>query len=300
MSTLEKETIMKISRILFVIIIASVLTSCAGSKLIEEGNTAFKDGNYETALNNYDQIIEDKESTGKKAKAIVYMNAGKAALEIEQVEKAQKYLESAKGLGYSSADLYASLAKVYKIIDNLSKEITVLEIYRERFPQSELINSITIRLFETYVESENWDLANDLWPALKEQAQTNSKLLAGYLTVNKNLENEAIADQLANQILKMDKNNTIALEYYAEKYFWKAENLYTTEMNAYKKNRTTKQYNKLLKALDEVWPNFQKSRDYFLRLYKIDPKPEYAKYLGNIYTRYDDKEKAAYYYKRAN
>ena len=125
-------------------------------------------------------------------------------------------------------------------------------------------------------------------------------MLAGYLTVNKNLENEAIADQLANQILKMDKNNTIALEYYAEKYFWKAENLYTTEMNAYKKNRTTKQYNKLLKALDEVWPNFQKSRDYFLRLYKIDPKPEYAKYLGNIYTRYDDKEKAAYYYKRAN
>lgn len=291
---------MKISKILYVVTIAFLFTSCATSKLIEEGNQSYKAGKYEAALNSYDQVIESKESTGKKAKATVYMNAGKAALELEQTYKAQKYLESAKNLGFSSEDLYASLAKIYKTIDNLSKEITALEIYREKYPQGKLINTITKRLFETYVESINWDLAVELWPAVEEKAESDVNLLAGYLIVNKNLNNEDKADKLANQIFQLDKNNLTALEYYAEKYFWRAENLYTTEMNAYKKNRTTKQYKQLLAALDKVWPDYQKSRDYFLKLYKMDPKPEYAKYLGNIYTRYKDEKKAQYYYKRAN
>ena len=104
---------------------------------------------------------------------------------------------------------------------------------------------------------------------------------------------------IQKQILKLDASNITALEYYAEKYFWKAENLYVSEMKAYKNKKTSSQYKKLLKALEQVWPNYKKSRNYFLKLYKIDPKPEYAKYLGNIYTRYDDKEKAAYYNKRA-
>ena len=70
-------------------------------------------------------------------------------------------------------------------------------------------------------------------------------------------------------------------------------------MKAYKAKRTNSQYSRLLKALEQVYPDFRKSRDYYLKLYKIDPKKEYANYLGNIFTRLDDKEKAEYYYKKA-
>ena len=290
---------MKISKILIVLFFAIAVSSCATMKLTEEGNQAYQAENYESALKVYDQIIEGKESAGKKAKAIVYINAGKAALELEQTDKARKYLESARGLQYASPELYESLARVYKIIDNLSKEITALETYVKKYPQGEDINKINARLLETYVESENWDYAVDLWPSIESQAQSDVNMLANYLTVNKKLENTSVCEQLAKQITKLDVNNITVLEYYAEKYFWEAENLYTTEMNAYKKKRTNSQYKKLLKALDQVWPNYQKSRDYFLKLYKMNPKPEYAKYLGNIYTRYKDEKKAAYYYKRA-
>lgn len=299
MLTSQKYETMKISTILKLFILAIIIQSCASSKFIEEGNTAFNSQNYEEALKSYDQLIESLESNGKKAKAPVYVNAGISALQLEQIEKAQKYLESAKELQYSSPEMYESLAKVYRVIDNLSKEITVLENYREKYPQGENIKSINVRLIETYVESKNWELAIDLWPLLKDQAQSDINLLASYLIVNKSLNNDTVCDQLAQQISKIDASNITVLEYYAEKYFWKAENLYTTEMKAYKGHRTSSQYKKLLKALDEVWPNFQKSRDYFLKLYKIDPKPEYAKYLANIYTRYDDKQKAAYYEKRS-
>jgi tetratricopeptide (TPR) repeat protein len=301
--TLQNHINMKISTIIKGLIFILILQSCSGglgtTKTPDAGETAYQAGNYEEALNTWEQSIISRESKGKKAKAPIYVGAGKSALALEQIDKARKYLETAKGLEYTSPELYSSLAKVYKIIDNLSKEITALELYRKNYPQGEDINSITIRLFETYVESMNWDLGKDLWPVLETQAQSDASLLAGYLTINKNLENTAACDKLAQQIFKLEKSNITALEYYAEKYFWKAENIYTVEMKAYKNNRTTSQYNKLLKALEVVWPNFKKSRDYFLKLYKIDPKPEYAKYLAKIYTRYDDKEKAAYYNKRA-
>ncbi|HAF28772.1 MAG TPA: hypothetical protein DCG75_06965 [Bacteroidales bacterium] len=290
---------MRVFNAIKLIILVIIIQSCASSKFIEEGNTAFNSQNYEEALKSYDQIIESLESNGKKAKAPVYANAGISALQLEQFDKAQKFLESAKELQYSSPELYESLAKVYRVIDNLSKEITALETYREKYPQGVNIKTVNVRLIETYVESENWELAMNIWSQLKEQAQSDVNLLASYLTINKNLNNTVECDNLAKQISNIDSNNTTVLEYYAEKYFWKAENLYTTEMKAYKEHRTSSQYKKLLKALDEVWPNFQKSRDYFLKLHNIDPKPEYAGYLAKIYTRYDDKQKAAYYEKKA-
>ena len=303
MPTLQNHKNMKISTIIQGLIIILILQSCASSlntsKLSEDGEAAYQTGNYEAALIAWEQIIESREGKGKKAKGPVYVGGGKSALALGQNDKARKYLETARGMGFSSPEMYASLAKVYKTIDNLSKEITALETYREKYPQGEKISAINARLFETYVESENWDLGIDLWPEIETQAQSDAGLLAGYLIVNKNMENPTVCDKLAQQIIKLEASNITALEWYAEKYYWKAENLYVSEMKAYKNKRTNSQYKKLLKALDEVWPNFKKSRNYFLKLYKIDPKPEYAKYLGNIYTRYDDKQKADYYNKRA-
>lgn len=290
---------MKISRLITGFLVVLLLQSCASMKLTSEGNTAFEQGDYEKVLINLDQVIEAKETGGKKAKGEVYEKAGIAAYKLNDIEKAQKYLESAKGIAYSSEPMYSAITKVYKQIDNLSKEITTLEFYSKNYPQGEEIKEIRARLLETYIESENWDYAVELWPQLKTQAQNDANILANYLIVNKNLKNEEVCTSLAKQIKNLDANNIILLEYYAEKYFWKAENLYVSEMKAYKNKKTSSQYKKLLKALDKVWPNYKKSRNYFLKLYKIDPKPEYAKYLANIYTRYDDKKKAAYYNKRA-
>lgn len=290
---------MKISTLIQGLILVILLQSCATTQLTNEGELAYQAKNYEDALASWEKIIESKESAGKKAKGPVYMKSGIAALNLKQDDKARKYLESAKEVNYSSPELYASLASIYKTIDNLSKEITALETYREKYPQGNEINSISARLLATYAESENWDLGIELWPKIEKQAQSDVGMLASYLIINKNLNNTTICAKIAQRIVKLEANNITALEYYAEKYFWEAENLYVSEMKAYKNHRTTKQYNKLLKALEKVWPTFRKSRDNFLKLYKIEPKKEYAKYLGKIYTRFDDKKKAAYYKKRA-
>jgi hypothetical protein len=290
---------MKLNRIIQGLLVIVILQSCATKRLTEEGNSAYNEGNYESALEKWEQVIDKRESMNKKADAEIYFKAGLAAHKLDQTAKASEYLESAEYLEFNSPRLYATLAKIYKTIDNLSKEIKALESYHEQYPQGDQIDTITARLFETYVESENWDKAVKLWPEVEKQAQDNVNLRENYLIVNKNLENDEVSNKLAEQILEKDPENITALEWYAKNYFWKAENLYVKEMNAYKNNRTTSQYKKLLKAWDEVWPTFRKSRDYFKKLYRLDPKPEYAKFLRNIYTRMDKKQKAAYWDKRA-
>lgn len=281
------------------VLIILIMSSCAMQKLTEEGKTAYQANNYEAALNAWDQVIEKHENRGNKAEATLYYKAGLAAKKLGQTSKARKYLETAENMEFSSPELYIALSEIYKTIDNLSKEIIALEDYHEKYPQGEKIDTITIRLFKTYVQSENWKQALDIWPEIEDQAQSDVDLLTGYLIVNKNLKNEKVSKKLADKILKQQPNNITALEWYAKSYFWKAEKLYVKEMRAYKNNRTISQYRKVLKALDEVYPTFEKSRNVFLKLYKLDPKPKYAEFLGKIYTRLGEKKKARYYYNKA-
>ncbi len=290
---------MRLNKLLPGLTLLFIIHSCATQQLINEGNTAYQEGNYDSALTAWDQAIEIYQEKGKKADAAVYFNAGQAAMEVEQYERAGKYLSVADYLQYDDPELYTLQAEIYYKIDNLSKEMTALENYREKYPQGEKMDEFTIRLFETYVESKNWQWSADLWPEIDEEARSTEELLTVYLVVQKNLGNTKESTELAAQLLKMNPNNQEALEWFAKSNFRKAEDLYVTEMKAYKNHRTTKQYKRLLKKLDIAYEDYRTSRDYFLKLYKLSPKSEYAKYLGDIYTRLAQKQKAAYYYNKA-
>ena len=290
---------MRLKKLLPGLILLFIIHSCATQQLINEGNTAYQEGNYDSALTAWDQAIEIYQEKGKKADAAVYFNAGRAAMEVEQYERAGNYLSVADYLQYDDPALYTLQAEIYNTIDNLSKEMTALESYLEKYPGGEKNDAFTVRLFETYVESKNWQWAADLWPNINQEARSTEKLLTSYLVVQKQLGNADKSTQLAAQLLKMNANNLEALEWFAKSNFKKAEDLYVNEMKAYKNNRTTKQYKRLLKKLDIAYEDYRTSRDYFLKLYKLSPKSEYAKYLGDIYTRLAQKKKAAYYYKKA-
>ena len=291
---------MKANRIIQGLLIILTAQSCVTKKLTQEGTTAYENGNYSTAFSALEQVIEKNESSDKQTDKAIYYKAGIAAWEQKKTEKAIKYLEKADYLKYPKANLYATLAEIYKNIDNLSKEIEALESYHNKFPEGKHIDSLNTRLFGTYVESENWKKAVNLWPELTQKSQSNLDLRAGYLISNRELENDKKCDKLARQILKEDPENITALEWFAKSKFWEAENTYVSEMKAYRNNRTTSQYKKLLKAWDGIWETFRTSRDYFLKLYELDPKPEYAEFLGNIYKRLDKNKKAEYYYRKAD
>lgn len=297
--------------ILTAIIAATIFIGCTSTKKTvqvkadqtiqkqQEANSAYGSGDFQKALALYDEIIEIKKTQNKRVDSTIYQNAGVAAWELKQTDKAIQYLEIAKRYPIATEKTYIVLAKAFLEKDNLSKEITNLDTYITKYPQGQEIKDAQKQLFFAYVRSENWESASKLWPTFDSKTQNEAKLLTAYFKVCKKLDYKNQLDKIANQLLKLDANNIDAIEFFAEKYYYLAENSYVKEMKAYQANKTDKQYQQLLAAYKIYFENYRIARDYFLRLYQLDPKPRYATFLGNIFTRYENKEKADYYYNLA-
>lgn len=289
--------------IIFGLILISV-GACSSSKNIsqtmQDGQLAYDEGNYQKALSDYEAVIEYYKNQGKENECPVYAEAAAAAMQSGQIEKAIQYLEAETNTSNVEAITYYELAGLYRKIDNLSKELDELDFYVAKYPEGAHIEQVQTRLFEIYLETDRWEDAIAKWNDLSPETQSGMQMIEGYFLANKKLKNNDVCDKLALQLLDLDKENVMALEWLATKLFWKVERLYQSEMKVYNENKTNKQYNKLLKSLDVVTADFKTSLTYFKTLYELNPTPEYAKYLGDIYNRLDDKKNANYYYGKAN
>lgn len=280
-----------------------IIAGCSGGRYVEmtrAGESAYREGDYRMALEYSEKIIGEVEGKGKQSAGNVYALAGISACELEDYDKSLSYLLKAQQQDYSDENMYLCLARNYRHIDNLSKEISALETYMALYPHGNEIGMVRGSLFRTCLESENFELAEELWTKMDSASRKNVTNLEIYLNLNRMQENDSTCNSVAALILDKDSDNEPALSWFAEYYYRKAENSYQAQMKAYKKNRTHKQYAILLKAFKQVTADFKKSRDYYIKLYKLYPNSKYAMYLGNIYTRLEDEEKADYYKKRAN
>jgi hypothetical protein len=294
---------MKLFRFSIVILFSISIFSCSVNKQLKQLNldaqSAYQAYDFEAAIIAYDEIIKIKAEKNKEVEGNTYQNAGLAAWEVKKTSKAIDYLEKAKQTSAANAKTYSTLAKAYLEIDNLSREINNLEDYVEKYPKGEELIQVHAQLFLAYAKSSNWGKADKLWSLLDTEYHSEVKMLSEYMKVNIGLGKEDKVNKLAYQLLKLDRNNTDALEVLALYYYRTAEERYQNEMKAYEDNRTNRQYKQLLDALEEINANFRTSRDYLERLYKFNPDPRFAIYLGNIYTRFDNKKQADYYYRMA-
>lgn len=280
-------------------ILIMIIAGCSGGSktttMIENGTAAYNNGNYEKALESFEEVIASYEKEGNPQECPVYDDAGLAAIKLGMVEKGIGYLELSQTYRTAGPDAYVALSEYYRARDNLSKEIDALAALEEKYPGSDPAKQYRKRLFEVYVESENWQPALAAWGKLGPEKNTDPRLLENYLLLNTELGNKGQADETAEKLLSVDPDNIPALEWLAEKYYWKAENRYQAEMEAYENNKTNRQYKKLLEAFETVSTDFRTSLNYFKKLYTLSPSGDYARYLSNIYARLDDKEKAEYY-----
>lgn len=296
---------MNLSKKVFVFFVFSALLIAACSpkidiaQLRQKADSTYASGQYDSALRIWQQIIAFKTKKNQPLEKYTLLEAGRSAYRAGKTDTALIYLEKLENTEYENPEMYYLLAQSYRDIDNLSKEIMALEDYDSKFPRADRIEDVQLRLYDTYMESENYALAMELWPEIEQQAAGNYELLKSYFRLNQKLDNASAVDSLARVILEIESNDTDALEYLGKKYYWKAENHYNEAHEAYYANQTRTQYNKLLKELEKVTADFKRALEYFKVLYQFDPKPEYANYLGNIYARFDDDEKAKYYHNKA-
>jgi tetratricopeptide (TPR) repeat protein len=290
------ETVIPI--MLFLIIISGCGVSRQIAELRTNAEEAYEAGNFRQALVYYEELIVVKRSRGQTIDGITFYNAGIAAWETGQTGGAIEHLVNAHKKGVFTGNSYYILSLAYREKDNLSLEITSLEAYSKLFPDGEWFDQVQSRLFEVYFEIGDYERAMELWLVAGAGADEDPELLEQYFILNQVLGNDEKLDDIAESLLDLDRDNEYALKYLAEKYFWEAENLYQKEMQAYENEQTRRQYRQLLNALKNINEMFQTSRDYFERLYEMEPAPEYAHYLMNIYLRFGNEERAQYYRRR--
>lgn len=292
---------MRLIQLLSGITLVAILSSCAVNKQIEAnskmGRVAFQQEDYAVALSQFEEVISYHKVKGKSTPYSIFSMAGISALHVGKNDVARSYLEKIAYTKPADARTIEALAQVYRNIDNLSLEMKTLALFLAKFPNDKNVSGVRSRLFQLYVESENWAKGNATYEVLSEKEKETIPNLEGYLKIQQALDNEDRAEETAEKILSVEKENIIALEYLAYKFYTQAEDLYQREMNAYERKRSNSQYNVLRKSLKLVSEDFKKSRDYYETLFNIDGKAKYAKYLGNIYVRLNNKTKAEFYRK---
>lgn len=261
--------------------------------------TADESGNSQEAFEAYEKLITAQRESGVEPDGTIYMRAGKLAHELGYLPKAIEYLELARHTPEADENTFYTLALVYRHVDNLSREITNLERYVERYPDGAEIEAVRVRLFETLVESMNHDQAFSLWDDLPAKRHQEESLLTGYFQVNQALGFNDVLTDIAEELLEINPDNMTALDWLAKKHFRMADTRYREEMLAYERNRTHRQYAILLRALDVINTDLHIALDYFKRLYAQEQRSEYASFLANIYERFQNEERARYYRQRA-
>lgn len=297
-----KKNAFRISFVLFIMVF--IAGGCAALHQLDEkaeaADQVYETGDPAEALAAYEEVIAAYEAQEESVPPRIYRRAGLLAYELGDTGKTLDYLGEIRRTPHADAATHAALARSYREIDNLSLEITSLENYVENYPDGEEIDEMRAMLFETMAESRNYEKAYGLWPELDRMYRQDEEMLAVYMEVKQELGYEESVTELAEEILEVYPDNVTALEWLAKKHFREADERYNREMAAYEENRTHRQYAQLLEALEIVNTDLHIALDYFKRLFEQEPLPEYARFIANIYERFQDEEKADYYRDKAN
>jgi hypothetical protein len=217
--------------------------------------------------------------------------AGESALAVNWAELAME-------AGSEEPEIFLMLAEEYRVRDNLSKELKILNYIAEKYPELAHEAGVYDRLFMIYLDTDR-DIAFSLWNNIGEELRLDENNLEAFFRHTEQGGNNMTADSIAGRLLMVNPENIAALEWFAVKYYHSAEANYQREMDKYERNKTHVQYQFLLNALKPITEEFRKSLNYFEVLWKIAPGAGYAAYMANIYTRFNNREKADYFRRMA-
>jgi tetratricopeptide (TPR) repeat protein len=149
------------SRLIIVLLVffAACSTPSQFTGLDPDASRALRDGEYQLSLELYEDFIERHQHDVLSIPDSIYRGAGLSAYHLGQSEKSLNYLNLIRHTETADAEVHYVLALLNREIDNLSREITALEMYLEARPEGDQVKLMKERLFVTYVESRNFEKA---------------------------------------------------------------------------------------------------------------------------------------------
>jgi tetratricopeptide (TPR) repeat protein len=289
---------MKLSIKVLIMSTAIFVVSCSAPKVLVDykinAEQAELQGDFEKAASAWKQYF-DQFPGMNELEGSVYAQAAQTAWKAGEISQAIDWFDQARYRDFASAEMYSTLADIYRKQNNLSKELSALEYLNKNFEGE--IGGVNSRLFSIYDEIDLTEKALNTWAQMSEEAKSTEQNLEKYFELNKQLENEEVLDSVSLVLLELNPKNVNALEWNATKIYHRAEERYQREMAKYENNRTRSQYRILLKELDKVTADFRVALGYFEKLWELKPESrnEYAGYISNIHVRFNDEQKANYY-----
>ena len=282
----------------FILLFILLVVGCGAPKNLvsykENAETADNAGNYTAAVEAwkkyFNQFAEMNDLDGA-----VYAQAAQTAYNAGEISQATDWFDQARYRNFASAEMYSTLAEIYRKQDNLSKELSALEYLSKNFEGE--VEGVNRRLFAIYDEIDMTEKALVVWEEMPQKAKNTEQNLEKYFEINRRLGNEEICDSVSLVLLELNPENINGLEWNAPKIYHQTEDRYQREMAKYENNRTRSQYRILLKELDKLTADFKVALGYFEKLWELKPesRKEYAGYMSNIHVRFNDEQKASYY-----
>jgi len=181
-----------IRTLIILFISAIILSGCSSSKALNGTITGteadyaqeYRNGNYTLAFPVYKRIVLYYENKGRTPADSIYAKAGISALMVDSIAYAQKYLEKIAYKDEATSEVLANTSKMYRAIDNLSKEIKFLNLYFEKNPSGIEANKLKTRLFLTCSESEDVDKGLQIWNNFSEAEKDINGNIEGFILIS--------------------------------------------------------------------------------------------------------------------
>jgi len=259
-------------------IITSMIYSSLAVDLYAQGSDRFTEQDYEGALKSFETQIEITESD-KYAGSIdtgMYYNAGLAAINSGNHEKAIKYFKTCADMQYLGITPYFQIYECYMGLGDTATAETTLMSLTDIFPDD---NSITLQLIDLYIKSGKNEEALKYIKVAKEADPTNYSLYfaAGIMYLNQELFDEAIVELKQSIEIKSD--------YYETQYGLGAAYINKASGMFLKANEImeVKEYSD---AIDEANAIYAKALPYMEKAIELNPDDRFAmESLKELYYR---------------
>jgi tetratricopeptide (TPR) repeat protein len=255
--------------------------------LTNQAVEAFNDEDYNKALRSFEQILAiqeipiiERDSPGAIDTVIIF-NAGLAAYNAENYDKAIEYYRKAAATGYNEARTYSLIANSYQLKKDTIGALKALQEGFEKYPED---NVVLTSMIQIYLDMNKTEDAMRYLSMAIEKEPNNATYHFAQGTLYERMKNNQKAIESYDKAIKADPNFFNA--YYNLGALYYNEGVKQIEVaNAVPTNQNDV-YEAELKKADE-W--FKKALPYMEKCYQLKPDDNMTKEsLKNLYYRLKD------------
>lgn len=175
--------------------------------LTNQAVEAFQAEDYEKALSSFEQIIAVqntelvKEDNPAGVDTVILFNAGLAAYNAQNFDKAVTYYEECAKYGYNGARTYSLIADSYQQKKDTANALKALQTGFEKYPED---NGVLTSMIQIYLDMDKTDEAMKYLQMAIEQDPTNTTYYFAQGTLYEKIGDEANAISTYEKALKID------------------------------------------------------------------------------------------------